>query len=76
MSDDPDLQAAEPGFVGTARLAHSALNAPAPPTQAEDNSRRRVERLMQDAALSPKALREAVREQPQRPWWRKLLKKE
>ena len=57
------------------RLAESALHAPPPPDEAEAKSRHLVEQLMQDAALSPKLLREAVREQPRRPWWHKFLPK-
>ena len=60
---------------GTARLLEAALHAPPPDGEAEAESRREVEQLMQDAALSPKVLREAVREQPRRPWWRQLLGK-
>ncbi len=74
MSDDPDFSRLEPGLRGTVRLAESALHAPPPPERAEAESRRAVELLMQEAALSPKALREAVREQPRRPWWRKFWK--
>jgi hypothetical protein len=75
MPDDLDFLTLEPRLQGTARLAESALNAPPPPVQAEAESRRQVEQLMQEAALSPKVLREAVREQPQRPWWRKFSTK-
>ena len=75
MSDDLDFLALDPNFQGTSRLAQSALNAPPPPVQAEAESRRLLEQLMQEAALSPKVLREAVREQPHRPWWRKFLTK-
>ena len=74
MPDDLELGTLEPGLRGAARLAQSSLNAPPPPVQAEAESRRLVEHLMQEAALSPKVLREAVREQPHRPWWRKFLK--
>lgn len=75
MSDDLDFSSLEPRLRGTVRLAESALHAPPPPDLAEAKSRERVEQLMQDAALSPKILREAVREQPSRPWWRKILPK-
>lgn len=75
MPDDPDLSLLEPGLRGTVELAQSALNAPPPPVQAEADSRRLVEQLMQKAALSPKVLREAVREQPRRPWWQKFFPK-
>ncbi len=75
MSDDLDFPRSEPRLQGTVRLAASALHAPPPPDLAETRSRELVEQLMQDAALSPKILREAAREQPRRPWWRKLLPK-
>lgn len=64
----------DPSLRGTIRLAESALHAPPPPDQAETKSRRLVEDLMESAALTPKLLREAVREQPRRPWWRKFWK--
>ncbi len=73
MSDDLDFPATEPRLRGTVRLAESALHAPPPPDLAEMKSRELVEQLMQEAALSPKLLREAVREQPHRHWWRKFL---
>ena len=73
MPDDLDPETLGPELRGTARLVESALHAPPPPDQAEAQSRRLVEQLMEQAALSPKALREAVREQPHRPWWKKLL---
>ncbi len=72
MPDDLDL---EPSERGTARLVHAALHAPPPAGEAEAESRRQVEQLMQEAALSPKVLREAVRVQPRRSWWRKLFRK-
>lgn len=75
MSDDLDFSFSEPRLTGTVRLAEAALHAPPPPDSAETKSRELVEQLMQDAALSPKILREAVREQPRRPWWRKLWPK-
>ncbi len=75
MPDDLDFVTLEPSLQGAARLAQSALNAPSPPVQAEAESRRLVEHLMQEAALSPKVLREAVREQPHRSWWQKFLTK-
>ena len=75
MSDDIDFAQGEPRLRGTVRLAESALHAPPPPDLAETKSRVLVQQLMQDAALSPKILREAVREQPRRPWWRKFLPK-
>ena len=75
MPDDLDVREREPALEGTVRLAQSALHAPPPPEQAEAESRRQVEQLMQEAALSPKVLREALREQPNRPWWRKLFSK-
>ena len=69
---DPEL---EPGERGAARLVHMALHTPPPAGEAEAESRRQVEQLMQEAALSPKVLREAARIQPHRPWWRKLFRK-
>ena len=78
MPDDLDelpLEELPSGERGTAHLLSSALHAPPPAGEAEAKSRREVEQLMQDAALSPKVLREAVREQPRRSWWRKLLGK-
>ena len=75
MSDDLDFSTLEPRLRGTVRLAESALHAPPPPDLAETKSRELVEQLMQDAALSPKLLREAVRDQPSRPWWRKFWPK-
>lgn len=75
MPDDLDLSNLEGNWRGTALLARSALSAPPPPAQAEAESRRLVEQLMQESALSPKILREAVREQPHRPWWRKFFTK-
>ncbi len=68
-----DLEQWEPNERGTARLVQSALNAP--PAEAEAESRRQVEQLMQEAALSPKVLHEAVRIQPRRSWWQKLFNK-
>lgn len=73
MSDDLDFSHSEPRLAGTVRLVESALHAPPPLDMAEKKSRELVEQLMQDAALSPKILREAVREQPCRPWWRKWI---
>ena len=70
-----DLEEMLRGERGTARLLYSALHAPPPAGEAEAESRRLVEQLMQEAALSPKVLREAVREQPRRSWWRKLFGK-
>ena len=75
MSDDLDLLPLEPHLRGTVRLAQSALHAPPLPEHAEAKSRRLVEQLMQDTALSPRRLREAVREQPRRPWWQKFWRK-
>ena len=70
-----DLDDLGPTERGTARLVQSALHAPPPSTEAETESRRQVEQLMQEAALSPKVLREAIREQPRRSWWQKILNK-
>lgn len=72
MSDDLDFSDLEVKTRGTVRLAESALSTPPPPGQAEAKSLHLVQQLMQDATLSPKILREAVREQPRRPWWHKL----
>lgn len=71
MSDD--LESLEtPALAGTVKLARAALSAPEPPPDAEADSRRQVETLMQDAALSPRILREAVAAQPRRPVWSRL----
>ena len=77
MPDDLETfeQELGPGERGTARLVQSALHAPPPSEEAEAESRRQVEQLMQEAALSPKVLREAIREQPRRFWWQKLFGK-
>ncbi len=71
-----DLDALEPSERGTAQLVQAALHAPPPAGEAEAEARRQVEQLMQEAALSPKVLREAVRVQPRRSWWRKLFGRE
>lgn len=78
MSDDPnafDLDRAleTPALSGTALLARAALSSPAPSEGAEAQSRRQMESLMQEAALSPRALREAVQSTSPRPWWQRLL---
>ena len=65
----------DPEQHGTAWLVQVTLNAPPPSKEAEAESRRQVEQLMQEAALSPKVLREAVREQPRRAWWARILDK-
>jgi hypothetical protein len=75
MSDEFEDVFSDESLLGTVQLAAAALHAPAPPPQAEIASRRRVEMLMEEAALSPRVLREAVREQPRRPWWARLLKR-
>ena len=75
MSDDLDFSTLDAKGRGTVRLAEAALHAPPPPDQAEAKSRHFVEQLMQDAALSPRVLREAVQGQPRRPWWQKFLPK-
>jgi hypothetical protein len=75
MSDerDPAFDALDaPGLSGAVRLAQAALASPAPPAGAEAESRRQVEALMQEAALSPRVLREAARPSPARPWWGRL----
>ena len=61
-----------PALSGTVRLAQSALRSPPPPAQAEAESRRQVETLMQEAALSPRVLRELASSHPGRPWWERL----
>lgn len=61
-----------PALSGTVRLAQSALRSPAPPAQAEAESRRQVETLMQEAVLSPRVLRELAGQNPARPWWERL----
>ncbi len=68
MSDDLDPT---PALTGTTRLARAALTSPAPPESAETESRRQVETLMQEAALSPRVLREAAAPLPRRPWWQR-----
>ena len=75
MPDDPDLETLGLSLQGTVRLAQVSLQAPTPSLEAEAESCRQVEQLMQEAALSPKVLREAVREQPHRPWWQKFFAK-
>lgn len=72
MSDDLDPSLESPALSGTVRLAQSALASPAPPETAEAQSRRQVETLMQESALSPRVLREAVASQPRRLWWQRL----
>jgi len=57
---------------GTVRLAESALRSPPPPAQAEAESRRQVETLMQEAALSPRVLRELAGQRPARSWLERL----
>lgn len=61
-----------PALSGTVRLAQSALRSPPPPAQAEAESRRQVETLMQEAALSPRVLRELDSHGPTDPWWERL----
>lgn len=61
-----------PVLSGTVRLAESALRSPPPPAQAEAESRRQVETLMQEAALSPRVLRELDSHSSIRPWWERL----
>ena len=65
MSDEFDVET--PALVGTIKLAQSALAAPESSPAAETESRLQVETLMQEAALSPKILREAVAGHPRRP---------
>ena len=70
MSDEFDVET--PALAGTVKLAQSALSAPEPSPVAEIESRLQVETLMQEAALSPKILREAVAGHPRRPFWSRL----
>ena len=70
MSDEFDVEM--PALAGTVKLAQSALSAPEPSPIAESESRLQVETLMQEAALSPKILREAVAGHPRRPLWSRL----
>ena len=72
--DSPELEDAldSPALAGTVRLAQSALRSPPPPAQAEAESRRQVETLMQEAALSPRVLRELAAQTPTGPWWERI----
>lgn len=70
---DLDLALESPALAGTVRLARAALDAPAPPALAETESRRQVETLMQEAALSPRVLREADAPLPRRSWWQRVV---
>lgn len=77
--DPPDLNASDldqalesPALSGTVLLAQSALSSPTPPAEAEAESRRQVQTLMQEAALSPRVLREAAGGLTERPWWERL----
>ncbi len=70
MSDEFDVET--PALAGTIKLAQSALFAPEPSPVAETESRLQVETLMQEAALSPKILCEAVAGHPRRPLWSRL----
>jgi len=77
MSEETDLSELEgtldaPALLGTVRLAESALRSPTPPAQAEAESLRLVETLMQEAALSPRVLRELAAQTPTGPWWERL----
>ena len=77
MSEDLDAPEAEaaldsPALSGTVRLAQSALKSPPPPAQAEADSRRQVETLMQEAALSPRVLRELAAQNLTGVWWERL----
>ena len=71
MSEETEAQET-PALSGTVQLARSALTSPEPSPAAEADSRRQVEALMQDAALSPRVLREAAAGQPRQPWWQRL----
>ncbi len=77
MSDELNTPNSEetldtPELSGTVRLAASALSSPAAPAQAEAESLRQVETLMQDAALSPRVLREAAGLPGSRSLWERL----
>lgn len=77
--DPPDLNASDldqalesPALSGTVLLAQAALTSPPPPAEAEAESRRQVQTLMQEAALSPRVLREAAGGLANRSWWERL----
>ncbi len=77
MSEEVDPSALDsslesPALSGTVRLAQSALRSPPPPAQAEAESLRQVETLMQDAALSPRVLRELDSRSNSHPWLERL----
>ena len=77
MSEEVDSSELEealdsPALSGTVRLAQSALRSPPPPAQAEAESRRQVETLMQEATLSPRALRELAAQSQTGSWWERL----
>ena len=72
MSDKIDALETS-ALSGTVKLARAALSSPEPTPRAETDSRRQVEILMQDAALSPRLLREAIASQPRRPWWQRFF---
>ena len=77
MSEEVDSSALNssldaPALSGTVRLAESALRSPAPPAQAEADSRRQVETLMQEAALSPRVLRELADQSTPHSWLERL----
>ena len=78
MSEEVDSPALDdaldsPALSGTVRLAQSALRSPAPPAQAEAESLRQVETLMQEAALSPRVLRELAGQSAAHSWLERLL---
>ncbi len=77
MSEEDDASALDPALdspalSGTVRLAQSALRSPPPPAQAEAESRRQVETLMQEAALSPRVLRELAGQSTAHSWLERL----
>ena len=77
MSEEVDSPALDdaldsPALSGTVRLAQSALRSPAPPAQAEAESLRQVETLMQEAALSPRVLRELAGQSAAHSWLERL----
>jgi len=72
MSDETETFET-PSLSGTIKLACVALSSPEPSQTAETNSRRQVETLMQEAALSPRVLREAAGLLPRQTWQKKLF---
>lgn len=73
MSDDHDQTLETPALSGTVKLARAALTSPEPSAAAETDLRKHVETLMQEAALSPRALHASGVLPPPQKWWQKLL---